>query len=290
MTRITPFFRKIGDFVRINDVTMRDGIQGIKNIISVDNKVKIIDTITDSGIRYIEIGTLGVSQRVPQFINSKEVDRQIYKDALSRYPMLVFNRYGLKDAIDNHILNLAFVTSPSIGFCKENMNKSPEATISLNNQLMLQNKSRGGTNRLYISTTFSCPVENIKIKPERIIDHLSYYRDCDIDEYVFSDTDATLRPEQLYELMKKNPIEPEKLALHLHHSDYNKENINIALKYGIRSFDGSLSDYGGCIIMDQNHQNIDLIFLVSHIEHLGFKTDIDLTKLIYAKKLLRSLI
>ena len=271
-------------FVRINDVTLRDGIQSLKNFIPTRIKIKLINLLTQSNLKYIEVGTLGVDKRVPQFSDSSKVYNVITKKQDVKYPFLIFNHKGIHDANNLHVNTLAFVTSPSEGFSKANMNKSVSKTITLNNSLIKQNI---GYNRLYISTSFSCPIEKRIIGNHELIQHIKQYDAKLIDEFVLSDTEGKLTPMQLettLDSMNIMNIPKDKITLHLHENQYSEYNINIALIKGIRSFDSSLSNSGGCIIMNENHKNISTLDLIKYLK--DYETNITVDYLLQAQRIL----
>ena len=82
---------------KITDVTVRDGLQSWKKILNVNERVNIVNLISELGMRDIEVGSLVSEKVIPQMAGSIEV----YKSCKSfnpnlNYHMLIANDNGLK--------------------------------------------------------------------------------------------------------------------------------------------------------------------------------------------------
>jgi hydroxymethylglutaryl-CoA lyase len=57
--------------VKIVEVGPRDGLQNEKQIISLEDKKKLIDRLSESGLKAVEVGSFVSPKWVPQMANSK---------------------------------------------------------------------------------------------------------------------------------------------------------------------------------------------------------------------------
>lgn len=65
------------DSVIIRDVTLRDGLQNLKDFIPTDVKVELFRMIATSGIRKIEFTAFVSPKAVPQFRDASQVARAV---------------------------------------------------------------------------------------------------------------------------------------------------------------------------------------------------------------------
>lgn len=57
--------------MKIVEVGPRDGLQNEKQIISLEDKKKLIDRLSESGLKAVEVGSFVSPKWVPQMANSK---------------------------------------------------------------------------------------------------------------------------------------------------------------------------------------------------------------------------
>ena len=77
------------------EVGPRDGLQNEKNIIDMQLKKRLIDSLTDSGLQTIEVGSFVSPKWVPQMASSKELYTAVNKKPNVSYPCLVPNVKGM---------------------------------------------------------------------------------------------------------------------------------------------------------------------------------------------------
>ncbi len=78
----------MADHVRIHEVGPRDGLQNEPGVISVARKVALIDLLSRSGLRDIEVGSFVSPKWVPQMANSDQVLAGLTPQAGVRYAVL----------------------------------------------------------------------------------------------------------------------------------------------------------------------------------------------------------
>ena len=67
----------IGENIKIVEVGPRDGLQNEKQIISISDKVSLINKLSRAGLPVVEVGSFVSPKWIPQMANSKEVYQQI---------------------------------------------------------------------------------------------------------------------------------------------------------------------------------------------------------------------
>lgn len=248
------------------DVSLRDGLQTVKEVFSLDHKKKMLnDIISNYSPRSIEIGSVVSPKVLPQMENSLELFK--YAKSLDNeidYYLLVPNKKYLDIAIDSGVQNFSLITSVSDGFQKKNIKKSlhdtkKEIDIMVNH---INNKLDNYKIKLYISCINECPVDGI-IDNNTVVKEIDSYMEYNLNELCLSDTCGTLKDIDFKEII--NNIECsiyDKLSLHLHYSD--DENLmrilDYCLKKGIIKYDVSyIENSGGCsVTMKSNKINSNL--------------------------------
>src|SRR5690349_10646658 len=87
------------EHVRIVEVGPRDGLQSEPRVMSVEQRVLLIDALSASGLRTIEAGSFVSPRRIPQMAGSDAVLQKIDRAPGARYPVLVPNAIGLERAM-----------------------------------------------------------------------------------------------------------------------------------------------------------------------------------------------
>jgi isopropylmalate/homocitrate/citramalate synthase len=96
---------KSNKFVRICDVTLRDGIQNLKSfktIFSKNLKNDIIYRLNNSNITNIEFGS-NVSHKIKEMINTKDVLQSMNFDNLKSNLFLLVPNYNKYEELNNWI-------------------------------------------------------------------------------------------------------------------------------------------------------------------------------------------
>ncbi len=109
----------------ICEVGLRDGIQNETKILEVEEKLDILDSIVDSGIKIIEIGSFVHPKAVPQMADTGELAKRMKRVDGVEYRVLVPNLKGLKRAHDAGISKAKLTVSASETHCMANFNQSP---------------------------------------------------------------------------------------------------------------------------------------------------------------------
>ena len=84
--------------VEIVEVGTRDGLQNEKKYISPEDKIKLLDTITDAGVRRIEVTSFVSPRHVPQLKDAAEVLAGCKRSPDAEYEALVPNVRGMERA------------------------------------------------------------------------------------------------------------------------------------------------------------------------------------------------
>lgn len=89
----------VGQKVKIVEVGPRDGLQNQKKLLTLEEKLKLINALSKTGLKTVEVGSFVSPKWVPQMANSKELFQQIQKVDGVSYPCLVPNIKGMETAV-----------------------------------------------------------------------------------------------------------------------------------------------------------------------------------------------
>jgi hydroxymethylglutaryl-CoA lyase len=134
-----------------------------------------------------------------------------------------------------------------------------------------------------LSTSFGCPYEG-HVPPEQVLEIAARLRDAGAQEVGFGDTTGMANPLQVREFFAKATAtlgDQVELTAHFHNTrGQGLANVLAALEAGVRSFESSFGELGGCPVPAGATGNIATEDLVSMLEQMGIETGIDLPALL----------
>lgn len=77
--------------MKIFEVGARDGLQNEKNFIATDVKIKLINDLSETGLKFIEVTSFVSPKRIPQLADNYEVFKGISRKKDIAYTALVPN-------------------------------------------------------------------------------------------------------------------------------------------------------------------------------------------------------
>ena len=281
--------------VSIVDVGRRDGLQNEKKSISLDARFRFIKLLAEAGMKRIESGAFVSSKWVPQMSGSEQLCERIYQAQLKGelpknmvWSCLVPNERGMEAALKSHVKEIAIFASASESFSKRNINCTIAESLERYSHVIAMAKKNGIRVRAYLSMCFGCPFEG-KISETvvvRLVKKLIAMGACEVS---IGDTIGIANPEQVRRLVTKliAAIGEERLAMHFHDTRGTAlANILASLDLGIRTFDSSLGGLGGCPYAPSATGNVATEDVIYMLHGMGFKTGVDLSKLIAINKVM----
>ncbi|MDI9780452.1 hydroxymethylglutaryl-CoA lyase [Pseudomonas putida] len=270
--------------VRLVEVGPRDGLQNEAQPISVADKVRLVDDLTDAGLSYIEVGSFVSPKWVPQMAGSAEVFAGIQQRAGVTYAALAPNLRGFEDALAAGVKEVAVFAAASEAFSQRNINCSISESLQRFEPIIEAARSHGVRVRGYVSCVLGCPYEG-KVSAEQVAPVARALHDMGCYEVSLGDTIGTGTAgdtRRLFEVVSA-VVPRTQLAGHFHDT-YGQAlaNVYASLLEGISVFDSSVAGLGGCPYAKGATGNIateDVLYL---LQGLGIETGIDLDRLIAA--------
>ncbi|HXU05937.1 MAG TPA: hydroxymethylglutaryl-CoA lyase, partial [Polyangia bacterium] len=152
-------FDQLPPDVTLYEVGPRDGLQNESRMVPTDDKVKLIDALSETGLRAIEITSFVNPKWIPQLADGGEVSRRIARKPGLVYSALVPNRQGLDAAIASGMKEVAVFMSASETHNKKNINKTIAQTLTAFRETVPPALAAGLRVRAYVSTVYGCPYE-----------------------------------------------------------------------------------------------------------------------------------
>ncbi|MDQ1005297.1 isopropylmalate/homocitrate/citramalate synthase [Neobacillus niacini] len=115
---------KLPKRVTIKEVGPRDGLQNEKEQVSTEDKIAWINSLSETGISYIEVSSFVHPKWIPQLADASEVLRGIKRHKGVTYAALVPNIKGLDRALEADVDEVSVFMSASEGHNMSNINKS----------------------------------------------------------------------------------------------------------------------------------------------------------------------
>lgn len=267
--------------VHIFEVGPRDGLQNEDAFVDTGIKIALIDMLSETGIKKIEVTSFVSPKWVPQMADAKEVMSGIKREPEVSYSALTPNEKGMMAAIDAKASEVAIFAAASESFSQKNINCSiDESLIRFEPVLKIASEKKIPV-RGYISCVTHCPYDgeidarNVTNLSEKLLKMGCY-------EISLGDTIGQANPDNIRRLLSDiaDHIEISNFALHLHDT-YGRalENIKAGLEMGIRTFDSSVGGLGGCPYAEGASGNVATEKVVELLENQGFKTGVDVKKL-----------
>jgi hydroxymethylglutaryl-CoA lyase len=278
----------VGDRVDIREVGPRDGFQNEPEVIPTAEKVQLIEQLARTGVRRLEVTSFVRPEVIPQLADGAEVlAKADIPDDVS-VTVLIPNEKGLdnalahRDAFDEVNLFLSATESHNV----KNVNRSVEESLTGLERVIERALAEGLRCEGVISVSFGCPYEG-EVPPERVFGIAKRLAEAGCEEVAFGDTTGMANPVQVRELFEaaRAELPATQLTAHFHNTrGQGLANVVGALEAGVRSFESSFGELGGCPVPRGATGNIASEDLVSMLHEMGYETGIDLAKLVEAAR------
>jgi len=278
--------------VTVYEVGPRDGLQNEPRPIATADKIALVDLLSTTGLREIEITSFVNPKWIPQLADGAEVAERIHRRDGVGYSCLVPNAKGLERALSAGMKEVAVFLSASETHNKKNVNKTIAETLTAFEEVIAPAKAAGARVRAYVSTVFGCPYEGA-VDPKAVVSLVKELRARGVYQISLGDTIGVGTPLQvrrvLQEVLEVAPIE--ELALHFHDTRGTAlANVLIGLEMGFSTIDSAVGGLGGCPYAPGASGNLATEDLVYMLHGMGIETGIDLDALVACSAKLAALV
>ena len=273
------------DEVTINEVGPRDGLQNIQNILSVDERLRLIRSLEQAGIKLIEIGSFVNDKAVPAMSNTDELINKLGN--IDNYSVLIPNKKGLDKAKDNGVKEICTVLCVTDSMNQKNINQTVQETLDDLKEIFKEGLKNGIRTKCYVSVAYHCPYEG-KVDAAYVNDVIGQLIDYQVEELVIADTIGAANPKEVTRLLSalKSQYKDTSFSCHFHDTRaLGLANVYASIVAGINKFDSCIGGLGGCPFAPNSSGNLATEDLVSMLEMMNIKTGVNLDKLIHSREL-----
>jgi hydroxymethylglutaryl-CoA lyase len=273
-----------GEKVAIREVGPRDGFQNEPEIIATDDKVRLVEMLARTGLPRLEVTSFVRADVIPQLADGAEVLRRARIPEDVAVTVLIPNERGLDNALElrGRFGEVNLFLSASETHNRKNVNRSIEESLSGLERVVGRARADGLRCEGVISVSFGCPYEG-HVPPERVFGIAERLAAAGCEEVAFGDTTGMANPLQVREFFRAAAarLPGVELTAHFHNTrGQGLANVLAALETGIRSFESSFGELGGCPVPPGATGNIATEDLVSMLHEMGYATGVDLDALL----------
>ncbi len=268
--------------VEIVEVGPRDGLQNEAQVVSTEDKLRLIERAVGAGIRRLEIASFVNPKRVPQMADAEEVVAKTPRSENVTSIGLVMNRRGAERALETEIDQLGTITLCSDTFAKKNQGQTARETLDVASEIIRLARKEGRTATVMISSAFGCPFEG-EIAEADVIEYAERLAEAEPCEIALADTIGVADPWRVGSLFDKlrEAVPGMPLRGHFHNTrNTGLANAYTAIEAGVTAIDASIGGLGGCPFAPAATGNIATEDLVYMLDRGGIKSGVNLDALI----------
>src|SRR5215207_2398125 len=275
--------------VSIREVGPRDGFQNEPETIPTADKVRLIDALARTGLRRLEVTSFVRADVIPQLADAGEVLRAIDPPEGVALSVLVPNEKGLEHALEHrdrfHEVNVFLSASETHN--RGNVNRSIEESLAGLERVLGRARAEGLRCEGVNSVAFGCPYEG-HVPEGRVHAIARRLIAAGAEEIGFGDTTGMANPVQVrdYFPAARDALGDDvELTAHFHNTrGQGLANVYAAYEAGVRSFESSFGELGGCPVPKGATGNVATEDVVSMLHEMGEETGIDLPALLEAAR------
>lgn len=271
--------------IHFNEVVTRDGFQMEPRFVPTDDKVALIDALSECGYAKIEVTSFTSPKAIPMLRDAEEVMGRIRRVPGVEYTVLVPNLRGAERAMESRADELNLVMSVSQTHNLANLRMTREQSFTGLAEVIRVVDGRVPVN-VSLSTVFGCPMEG-EVAQEEVMRWGARFADLGVRGLTLCDTTGMAHPVQVRRLVDaaQKAFDGLQLTLHFHNTrGMGLANLMAALEAGIDRFDGSLGGLGGCPYAPGASGNISSEDALHMLDAMGYDTGIDMDRLLAAAR------
>ena len=265
----------------------RDAMQGIKNWIPTEAKIKYIQSLLSVGFDVLDVGSFVSPKAIPQMKDTTVVLENIdFSESKSELLVIVANLRGALEAVKyDAITYIGFPLSVSENFQMRNTHKTQEEALFLLDQLIEVCNNSGKKLVVYLSMGFGNPYGD-PWSVEIVTNWIDLLVQKGIQIISLSDTVGSAKTNDISKIFKAaiNQYSEIEIGAHFHTQPEKAfSKIKAAHEAGCNRFDGAIKGFGGCPMATDNLTgNMPSEKLISYFNQQKIPLNIDPIKFEYA--------
>jgi hydroxymethylglutaryl-CoA lyase len=278
--------------ILVSEVGPRDGLQIEKHLLSVDEKLQLIDALADAGLTRIEVTGFVHPKVVPQFADAMDVATRLRRRPGIRYAAFIPNARGAERAVAAGVDDLKCGVATSDTFNRLNVRMTTEDGIKAVADIAAA--ARGTASRIVgvVATAFGCPYEG-PIPFDRVERLFAQHVSLGAEVVYLADTTGVADPGIVVRTVEalQSRFPQTRVGLHLHNTrGLGMANALAGLQCGVTDFESSVGGMGGCPFAPRAVGNLCTEDFVHMVHRMGIATGLDLDALVRAATLAQDLV
>jgi hydroxymethylglutaryl-CoA lyase len=267
--------------IHFNEVVTRDGFQIEPAFVPTDDKVALIDALSQCGYAKIEVTSFTSAKAIPMLRDAEAVMGRIRRVPGVEYTVLVPNVRGAERALECRADELNLVMSTSETHNLANLRMPREKSFAGLSDVIALAAGQVPVN-VSLSTSFGCPMEG-DVPLDEVLRWADRFAAQGVRGLTLCDTTGMAHPAQVARMAQalRARFDALQFTFHFHNTrGMGLANLLAAVQAGIDRYDGSLGGLGGCPYAPGASGNISSEDAIHMLQAMGYDTGIDLDRLL----------
>ena len=278
--------------VTVVEVGPRDGFQSEKQFIPTNEKIDIVNALSRTGLKNIQVTSVVHPKAIPQLADAEEVMTKIDRLPGVNYRILAPNLKGVQRAVllKPDAINLMMSVSESHN--RSNANRSVEESLREFETVVPVIMDAGISVIGGMACALGCPFEG-KVPIQQLEKIVDRYISMGIRSTGLSDTVGVANPRLVYDVVSHMLDKYPDVHFHMHfHNNRGLALANIlaAMQAGVTEFDTAIGGLGGCPYAPNASGNIATEDVVNMMTEMGIETEVDLDALLMVSEMVKKVI
>lgn len=265
--------------VEFTDVSLRDGLQGLKTILATEAKLGAIAQLIAAGFTSIEVASFVNPKLVPTMADADELCRQLPRDSGVAFGGVLLAPRDLERAMAADLDWLGLATSPSTTFLQRNQRCDLAGSLARIDEIVRGIQGTRTKLRGYVSCCFDCNFEG-PMPVAAVADLCAELIERGIDTVYLGDTTGKGTAPRTRALLDAvlGRVPADRIGCHFHDT-YGQAvaNLDVALNAGITRIDAAVGGLGGCVFVPNAAGNVATEDVLCLLGAHGFDSGIDAT-------------
>lgn len=282
-----------GKRIYMQEVGTRDGLQAEAVFVATEQKIALVNALSDAGLSKIEVTAFVSPKAIPALRDAEQVLREIRRAPTVVYSALVPNVRGAERAVESLADELNLVMSASESHNQSNLKMSRAQSFEALSAVVRAVQSTGIAINVSLSCAFGCPMEGDVPQSEVLQWCSRFVEELGATGVTLCDTTGMAYPTQVAALTTafRARWPDTELTLHFHNTrGMGLANVLAAIDAGADRFDASFGGIGGCPYAPGASGNVCTEEVVHALTLMGYDTGVDLQQLLGAASRLPQLI